>query len=337
MDVSNDTTDMSLDEASDAFLKSWKDPEEVSEDDEGATPEDAETGVEDEDEDTNDLEAEETDEDPDADAEDDEEAPAKTKAAKAAEDDAEVTYTVDGVEHKASVKDLKRLAGQEAALTRKSQEVAAERKTISDTRVMQVNALNTLVQRAEAEYAPYADIDYLVASKEMSTEDFTAVRAAAKAAYDNLSFLTQELGGVNQQIEQDAQADFVARSQEAIKVLSDPVTGIKDWSQKVYNDIRGYAIKGGMAPEVVNRITDPVALKMLHKAMAYDNIKKVATTKTVKAAKKVLSSSGNSNTSTTAKQSISSKSAMATLRARGDRESAANAFMAGWSSEADAD
>jgi hypothetical protein len=338
-DVSEDTTNsaMSVDDAADAFLKGWTDPEEVSKDTKGAKSEDVETDVEDDElENTEDQEAEETDEDPDADADEDE-STTKAKAAKAADDDAEVTYSVDGVEHKVSVKELKRLAGQEAALTRKSQEVAAEKKSVTETRNMQLTALNTLVQRAEAEYAPYADIDYLVASKEMSTEDFAAVRSAAKAAWDNLNFLTQELGGVTQQAEHDAEQDFIARSQETIKVLSDPVTGIKGWGQQMYNDIREYAIKGGMNEGVVNRITDPVALKMIHKAMAYDNIKKVATKKVAQAPKTVLSSSGNSQTSATAKQSSSTKSAMAQLRAKGDRESAANAFLSRWATEADAD
>ena len=92
-----------------------------------------------------------------------------------------------------------------------------------------------------------------------------------------------------------------------------------------------------MSPVVVNRITDPAALKALHKAMAYDKIKAVATTKKATAPKKVLSSTANSQHSVTTKSGPSVKTAMATLRSKGDRESAANAFLANWASGDDAD
>jgi hypothetical protein len=45
------------------------------------------------------------------------------KPRRAAEDDDEVVVSVDGQEHRIAVKDLKRLFGQEASLTQKSQQV----------------------------------------------------------------------------------------------------------------------------------------------------------------------------------------------------------------------
>lgn len=331
-----DNTALSIDDATSAFLESWKDPEEVSKDKKGAKPEDDETVIEgDIEENDEDLELDGSEEDPDDDTKDTGQEDPPKKAAKVADDDAEVTYSENGVEHKVSVKELKRLAGQEAALTRKSQEAADARKEINETRAAQVTALNTLVQRAEAAYKPYADIDYLVASKNMSTEDFSALREAAKEAHDNLQFLTQELGGVLHKQAEDEQKSFIARSQETIRILSDPETGIKGWGQPLYQEICEYAVKSGMSQAVVNKITDPTALRVLHKAMAYDKIKAVATTKKATSVKKALNSSGNSRTSETAKQSGSEKSAMATLKATGTRESAANAFLSRWAVEED--
>ena len=47
-------------------------------------------------------------------------------------DETLIDILVDGETQQASIKDLKRLYGQEASLTRKSQEVAAQRKEAED-------------------------------------------------------------------------------------------------------------------------------------------------------------------------------------------------------------
>ena len=329
MDVNEDKDGITRDEAAAAFLKSWEDPEEVSKDKKGAKVEDDETIIKAEEEEVaEDLEELESEEDPSETEETEEDEDAEDKpAAKQAEDDAEVTFSVDGVEHKVSVKDLKRLAGQEAALTRKSQEVAAEKKAVEDVKSLHHTALNALVAKAEERYKPFAQIDFLVASKEMSSEDFAAVRAEATAAYNDLQFLSQELGTFNQKQQAEKLASWNESAQDCIKVLMDPEKGIKGWTQKVYDDVRNYATKSGMNPDVVNNITDPAAIKMIYKSMAYDNIKKVATKKKVGGVKNPVKSTSNVST---AKINPSAKSAMAVLKATGTRESAANAFLAGW-------
>jgi hypothetical protein len=323
----NDTTELDTDSATNAFLDRWKDAKEPSKDDEGAEVEGDETVTDETD--TTDDEAEdqneENTEDPDEGSEDGEDKP--TKAAKVAEDDAEITYTVDGVEHKASVKELKRLAGQEASLTRKSQEVAAKTKEVEDTRILHVTALNTLVDRAEEAYKPYAEIDWLVASKEMSAEDFAAVRAEATEKYNNYKFLTEELGGAMQKVAEDQETTWKAQADACIAVLSDPTTGIEGWGKPMYDEVREYAVKGGMNVNIVNKLTDPAAFKFLAKAMAFDKIKTVATVKKATSAKKVLKSSGNT---TSAKQTPSEKSALAKLKNSGSRDDAANAFLSRW-------
>lgn len=329
----NENTELDVDSATSAFLKRWEDPEKASKDDKGAKVEDDETIVDETDttDDDADDQDQEDSEDPDADDEDGEDTK-PTKAAKVAEDDAEVSYTVDGVEHKASVKDLKRLAGQEAALTRKSQEVSAKTKEVEDTKALHITALNTLVTRAEEAYKPFAEIDWLVASKEMSQEDFAAVRAEAQSAYANYKFLTEELGGQMQAAADSSAQAFQVKSAECITALTDPTTGIKDWGEPLYNEVRDYAVKSGLPSQVFNQITDPAAIKLIHKAMSYDKIKAVATTKKATSAKKVLVSSGNS---TTVKHTPSEKSAMGKLRSSGRTEDAANVFLSRWESQAD--
>lgn len=339
-DVSpTENASLNVDDATSAFLERWKDPQdEASKSDKGAKTkahEETEAEVEDE-EPVDEQDDEENLEDPDEGTEEDTEedkADAKDKPKKVAEDDAEVSFTVDGVEHKASVKELKRLAGQEAALTRKSQEVASRTKEVDELRTHHITALNTLVQRAADRYKPFSEIDMLVASKEMSSEDFAAVRSEATAAYADLQFLTEELQGAVAQAQHMQQQDFNARAQECIQVLSDPEKGIKGWNQNLYNEIRTYAKGAGMSPTVVDAITDPVAIKMLHKAMAFDNIKKVATVKKATAPKKVLNSTRSSDRQS--KNTPNAKSAMATLKATGSRDAAASAFLSRWTKEDD--
>ena len=137
---------LDIDEAADVILGQWTDGEDLSEDteDEDATSEDLNETEVDEDEldedteeddegednlddpdDTDELDDEdgETDEDEDDDNEDDEEP-------LAASDDQIVDINVNGESKQVSVKDLKRLYGQEASLTKKSQDLAQPAKTV---------------------------------------------------------------------------------------------------------------------------------------------------------------------------------------------------------------
>ena len=118
---------------SDAILSRWEDADEnqLSEDGEEASQQ-----VEEETDDDVDLvEVDETEEDIEEDTEPEEEDDANEDNddedeldSQFADDDAMVEVTVDGKVVQQSVKELKRLAGQEASLTRKSQETASKRK-----------------------------------------------------------------------------------------------------------------------------------------------------------------------------------------------------------------
>ena len=122
----NERQPMDLPEAEDAILARWEDPDaQVSDDSEQeATPdidEDETTDVEEYEEEEEDQDLDEDEDDPeleDEEPEDDDDDDEET--AERIDDEAEVEVTVDGEVHRASVKDLKRLYGQEASLNRKS-------------------------------------------------------------------------------------------------------------------------------------------------------------------------------------------------------------------------
>lgn len=327
--------ELNRDSAALAFLDRWKDPKEVSKDGKEAEAPDEETIIKD-------PKTTEIEEDPDAEAAEDptedndteeEDAPPK-KAAKSAQDDDEVTFSVDGVEQKVSVKDLKRLAGQEAALTRKSQDVSAKTKAAEDLQVHHITALNTLVQKAEDAYRPYAELDMLVASREMSPEDFAAVRSEAARTYQDYKFLTEELGGAVQQQTVKQEQSFQVAAADCIKTLSDPVKGIEGYDQNMYNEMCAYAVSVGMKPGVAYKITDPDAFRIIHKAMAYDKIKSVATKKVATSAKTVMKSTSSTTTSKTSTDK-DARSAMKKLQASGSRQDATELLLQRWKKSED--
>ena len=68
-----------------------------------------------------------------------------------------------------------------------------------------------------------------------------------------------------------------------MKVLQE---SIPDWSNELYNDIRGYAIAQGLPEDQVNSTVDPIVIQLLNKARLFDRGKTVATVKKKAATKK---------------------------------------------------
>src|SRR3546814_10534101 len=81
------------------------------------------------------------------------------------EDDAVVKVVVDGEETEVTVGSLKRLAGQEAALTRKSQEV----EVVGGRAALMIQGAIEVVLE---ELAPYKDIDWLTLRDKMEPDEF---------------------------------------------------------------------------------------------------------------------------------------------------------------------
>jgi hypothetical protein len=295
------TANLSVDETAEAFLKRWEDPEKVSEGDKGANdPQGEETSTAEDVEDEETEETEQTDDDQSNEADDDGEQEedtedTETEEVKVADDDVLVKITVDGEEKTVSVKELKRLYGQEASLTRKSQEIAEKRKAAEEEGAKYVTGIQTLLQRAYSRYEPYSKIDFLVASKELSTEEFSALRQEAQKAYEDVQFLQSELDGVLKTTQERQSTLRREAAAEAVRVLSDPKTGIPNWSPEVYDEIRMYAIGSGLPAEQVNNYVDPTVIKILYKAMMNDKTKAVATEKKAKAPQKVLKPSNGVN------------------------------------------
>ena len=278
---------LELDEAQDAILARWADPDEqASEDEEEAalvTDEETDGDTELDEQETEEVDLEddtdpEEDEEPEEEEEDDDAEEAEILA-----DDAEVEILVEGETHRAAVKDLKRLYGQEAALTRKSQAVSQQRKQAEDALSKSDALMQAILKRAEDRFEPYSNVDMLLASKTMDAEDFAALRKEAQSAQEDVLFLKQEADQFYSDLQRQHQAAQKEAAREAVKVLTET---IPDWSNETYADIRSYAVAQGLPEEQVNTIIDPVVVSIINKSRLYDQGKRVATVKKKAATKK---------------------------------------------------
>lgn len=294
------------------------DPEEIEEDTEDNTEES------DDGEEESDVEEEDTEESEDETSDESEE-DSDEQTKKTLDDDSEVEVKVDGEIQKVSVKDLKRLWGQEAALTKKSQQVAAQRKQVEETGAKYAASLQKLYEKAQAKWEPYSKIDMLIASKQLDEEQFTQLRAEAQAAYEEYNFLTQEVDQFVKNMEQQRQDTLRVQAVEAVKVLKEK---IPNWSNDTYDRIRAFAIENGLPAEVVNNIVDPNAIILLNKARLFEESQKIQLKKKPKAPKKVIKTGNMAPKDIKGNQTQQS---LQKLRASGSIDDAADAFMSRWS------
>ena len=343
--INEDSQPRSLDadDAADAILSRWEDAETLSDEGEEATDdpqqEDEDETLEDTSDDDQDDETEQTDEEDDEDPDDEE--PETDEADEEVElsgidDDTQVEIIVDGETQRVSIAALKRLHGQEASLTRKSQDLAAQRKE-ADAAYQKANiSYQKLLERAEARAKPYAEVDMLVASRQMDADDFAKLRAESKDAEADLKFLREEAdhfyrGAQDQQAKLHQQA-----ASECVKVLQ---AQMPDWSNDVYNDIRAYAVAQGLPSEQVDQYVDPQVIMLLNKARLYDQTKATAETKKQKAkvirakdsntGKKILRSTKSPAREDSKSRRV--KKAHDVLRSKsGDADDIAEALLARW-------
>jgi hypothetical protein len=313
-DNQNSTTD-TLDDATNALLNRWKDAEKPSDTGEGAN-----TEIDDDEDDATIFDEE--DDDGADNSEDDSSLPEAT-------DDHRVTLTVDGETKSVTVKELKRLFGQEASLTRKSQEVAAARKAAEADAERYTVATQRLLTKAEDRFKPFENIDWMVAQNRLTPDEFAALRAEARDAYSEVEFLKAEANDFLAQVQGQRAEARVAQAKETIATLEKDIPG---WDKDAYEKVRSYAVKSGMEMEAFNNIVDAPSIKIIHEAMRYSEAREKAKAKKANqrtAPKRVLKpSSGISQN--LGKPTDKSAESIATLKQTGRRDDAVNALMARW-------
>jgi hypothetical protein len=323
-DVENEGT--SRDDAANALLSRWTDADPAIRDDEGAKPiRRSET------ERTPDAENESEDDDLDLDEEDhendnDNEGDDPVEVA----DEALVKITVDGEDVTIPVKDLKRLYGQEASLTRKSQEVAENRRRVEENGARYVVATERLLNKAKERFEPYAQVDWAIAAKTLSNEDYVSLRQEATAAFTDLKFLNTELDTVFSEVTANRDAAALEDAKSALEVLQ---RDIPKFDLSVYQDMTKFAAAKGIPEQQFSQLTDPSALKMVHMAMSYERAKERAASKrsaaptskrTMKTTRRTDSRAGNRE-----------GDAMQRFKKSGSRDAAVAALMERWEGDGD--
>ncbi len=314
MDEQIHTPEDGIDDIADLYLSKTGDDKEEDED-----KDEAEESQEDQ-EDVEESADDEGEGDEDASEEDDEAEP----KAKVADDDATVSVTVNGEAKTFKVADLKRLAGQEAALTQRSQAVADRVRQVEAQGLYLASILDARYKAAQAQYEKYAKIDLFKAHRELDPEDFDSLRAAKQAAEAEFQTITREA----QQFVQRAQATRVnllrSQAQDSLKTIT---KAIPDWTDETYAKVRSYAVSQGMDANTVNEIVDASAVIMMHKAMQYDALSQKKATvekKVAKAPQTVMKKSSNAADATSSKV----KAARARAAASGDIDDVAALFEA---------
>ena len=317
-----------IDSASEALLARWEDAEKPSEQETDVATEPAEEETEQLDQEAED-DAELIEDDADEDPEEEEEAEepeADQEEEITLDDDTLVEIMVDGEAQQASIAQLKRLYGQEASLTRKSQDVAKQRKQAEEAIGKTNVVLQRMLEKARERYKPYSEVDMLVASKSMDTDDFAQLRKEAQQAADDVKFLEQEADAYFKQLQTEQQQAMQEQAREAVKVLQNE---IPEWSNNLYDDIRAYAVSQGLQEAEVNSYVNPAVIMILNKARLFDQAKKITTTKKKRTAKKVLRTTKAPNTEANEK-ARRMKAARAKLQNSTDMDDIAEALLSRW-------
>lgn len=254
------------------------------------------------------------------------------------EDDgqAEVTIKVmhNGKEEEVPVSKLARLYGQESALTKKSMDVAEQRR-VYDTKLQeQVATTSAILERARARFEPYSKLDFNLLATQVTPDEYNALRQSAQTAYEDVQFLEHHAGAFMAKLHEGRAADVRTRAVAAIAELSGPADkgGIQGWNEKLYDDIRAFAISKGGNPDFINQTVDPYMIRLWYDAMLFARGRDKARVVTKKVNKRptriVKSSHSERSESSSSKSTAHVKRAQARFDMSGSPDDAAELMLA---------
>lgn len=239
---------------------------------------------------------------------------------------------IDGEDKELTIKELKALAQQGGDYTKKTQQVAEQRKAvqaeqqaIEEAKYMRdayAERLQAMEQLFNAQ-TPVEDMDYL---KENDPIGYAVKVAEMSQNKDKLQAIQAERYRIaemqqaeHQQGMQKYLSEQAARLTEVLPEYSDPVKG-----ETLRSDLRKFAKNLGFSDEELSSVRDSRHVVTLFKAMQYDKLQqsKPQVNKRVIDAPRTMKS-GNSNTAVNADQT---KRSMAQLKQTGRVRDAASVF-----------
>lgn len=266
---------------------------------------------------------------------------ADTKVEEKSADDAEVTFKIGETETKVLMSELRGMVEERQAFTARAEALATEQKTYVEGVEKAQTALNTMLEKAQARFKPFADLDWVKAQATMDDAAYETLKAMAREARDDVAFLTAELDA-NAKAAQETQTAAMRRaSAEAIKVLEGPSEkgGIEGFGPKLYNEMIDFAVSTGVPREAALAVVDPAAMRIIHKAMLYDRAQASQATAAAKIkatpAKPTAVARPAANGNPSAPRRTDRDAALAKLRRSGSMDDAADAFLADLRGDAD--
>jgi len=197
-------------------------------------------------------------------------ATAREEPVEGSEEDPDVELPFGDEKRSFKLKELRELIEGRDAITSRSQaaQEAFQKAQQESERVS--TAYSKLLERAQERYKPYADIDWLALSRDpgIDQDTFQQLRSDATAAYQDVRFLSEELDAASQTQRQELQAARTEAAKACIAELTDPAKGIKGFDKALYGKIVAYGQANGL--KEVAGIVDAGAIKLLHKAMLFD-------------------------------------------------------------------
>lgn len=261
---------------------------------------------------------EEGEEAPEGDEEGAEEEEGNEEAPEPTIDDAqELTISLDGVDQKVTIGDLKALYGAREEITRKDQEV-----DLVGARA--AAALQTALQVITEDLQSYANVDWMVLRDQMDPETFAWHRGNAQALEAKYEKLVGAAQGVEQTYAERRQNVDREAVQAAVRELAADIPG---WSDQTYTEILKYGAEQGLDAKDLATVTNPKVIKLIRKAMLHDRAGDVATKKLKAAPAKVIK--GTKDAAPAGKQ-INAQKAMKRLAVTGSDDAAVAALMGRW-------
>lgn len=301
--------------------------QETNEDEANDDDESSEKSPEDEEDEGDESEGTEDDEGDDADAE-------GSKKKFADDDDTYVKIKEGDKEHEVKVSDLKRLWGQEASLTRKSQEVAELKRVADEGQAKNIAAYDILLKKATERADSYRNLPWtqLMKDPNVPADQLAVLQGEAQKALEEESFLKNEITGFMQKVADEQLKVRQTSARDCIIALTNPESKhhIKGWTPAMYNDIRSFATNEmGLHADMVNGLTDPGAFKVLHMALQFSRGKsKVITKKVNKTPTKIVKNSASAPAARSSSKVVTANQAVKRAAQSGSMADAVNAFEA---------
>jgi hypothetical protein len=251
-------------------------------------------------------------------------------------EDTEVyTVMVNGEEVEVDIEELRNGYSRQSDYTRKTQEIAEERKKmeeaasvmlqqqqdIQQVREQYINQIGQFVNQGMAGLRKYAGVDW-ARLKEEDPIEYVTKRDEFREEQEKIRFAQaqqqQAIAQQNQQFEQ-AKAELIQmetqKLSEAIPEWTDP-----EQRTQLAGKLRGYASQAGYEKEEIDNLVDSRSVQVLIKAMKYDELQKAKPKKLKGKSNRVKPGAGK--TTKAAREKRTAK--MQSLKRTGDVKTAAS-------------